>query len=101
VLFTSRIKMLGSTALQLRIPAIYQYRDFVLAGGAMSYGGDIKDSYYHAGIYAGRILNGEKPGDLPVQLSTKVEFFRNLKTARALGIDPPVVLVGRADEVIE
>ncbi len=100
-LFTSRVKALGTASFQFRIPAIYQYRDFVAAGGAMSYGGDIKDSYYHAGIYAGRILNGEKPADLPVQLSTKVELFINLKTATALGIEPSVALVGRADDVIE
>ena len=100
-LFTSRIKTLGTESLQFRIPAIYQYRDFVAAGGIMSYGGDIKDSYYHAGIYAGRILNGQKPADLPVQLSTKVELFINLKTVKALGIEPSVALVGRADEVIE
>jgi putative ABC transport system substrate-binding protein len=100
-LFTSRIRALGTASFQFRIPAIYQYRDFVAAGGIMSYGGDIKDSYYHAGIYAGRILNGQKPADLPVQLSTKVELFINLKTAKALGIEPSVALVGRADEVIE
>jgi putative tryptophan/tyrosine transport system substrate-binding protein len=100
-LFTSRGRKIGADSLRLKIPAIYQYRDFVAAGGAMSYGGDIKDSYYHAGIYAGRILNGEKPADLPVQLSTKVELFINLQTAKALGIDPPIALVARADEVIE
>jgi putative tryptophan/tyrosine transport system substrate-binding protein len=100
-LFTSRIKVLGTESLQYKIPAIYQYRDFVAAGGAMSYGGDIKDSYYHAGIYAGRILNGERPAELPVQLSTKVELFINLKTAKALGVEPSVALVARADEVIE
>ena len=100
-LFTSRIKALGTASFQLRIPAIYQYRDFVAAGGALSYGGDINDSYYHAGIYAGRILNGETPADLPVQLSTKVELFINLKTANALGIEPSVALLARADEVIE
>jgi putative tryptophan/tyrosine transport system substrate-binding protein len=76
----------------------YQYQDFVTAGGVMSYGGDIKDSYYHAGIYAGRILKGEKPADLAVQLSTRVELFVNLKTAKALGFEPTVALVGRADE---
>jgi putative ABC transport system substrate-binding protein len=100
-LFTSRIKALGTASFRFKIPTIYQYRDFVAAGGIMSYGGDIKDSYYRAGIYAGRILNGQKPADLPVQLSTKVELFINLKTAKALGIEPSVALVGRADEVIE
>ena len=100
-LFTSRITRLGAKSLENKLPTIYQYRDFVVAGGVMSYGGDIKDSYYHAGIHAGRILNGEKPANLAVQLSTRVEFFINLKTAKALGLEPSAPLVGRADEVIE
>lgn len=99
-LFTSRAKALGTKSLEYKLPAIYQYRDFVAAGGAMSYGGDIKDSYYRAGTYAGRILNGEKPADLAVQLSTRVELFINLKTAKALGLEP-TALVARADEVVE
>jgi putative ABC transport system substrate-binding protein len=99
--FTSRAEKLGATSLRLAMPAIYQYRAFTEAGGVMSYGGSITESYYHAGLYAGRILKGEKPGDLPVQLSTKVELFFNLKSAKALGLDPPLSLLGRADEVIE
>ncbi|SFK15424.1 ABC transporter substrate-binding protein [Bradyrhizobium sp. Gha] len=100
-LFTSRATALGAKSLEYKLPAIYQYRDFVVAGGAMSYGGDISDSYYRAGIYAGRILNGERPANLAVQLSTRVELFINLKTTEALGLEPPVALVARADEVIE
>jgi putative ABC transport system substrate-binding protein len=100
-LFTSRAKALGAKSLEYKLPTIYQYRDFVAAGGAMSYGGDIKDSYYHAGTYAGRILNGEKPANLAVQLSTRVELFLNQRTTKALGLEPAVALVGRADEVIE
>ncbi len=99
--FTSRSEKLGAISLRLAMPAIYQYRTFAEAGGVMSYGGSITDSYHHAGLYAGRILKGEKPGDLPVQLSTKIELFFNLKSAKALGLDPPLSLLGRADEVIE
>jgi putative tryptophan/tyrosine transport system substrate-binding protein len=99
--FTSRSEKLGAMSLRMAMPAIYQYRSFVEAGGVMSYGGSITDSYRHAGLYAGRILKGEKPGDLPVQLSTKIELFFNLKSAKALGLDPPLPLLGRADEVIE
>jgi putative ABC transport system substrate-binding protein len=99
--FTSRAEKLGAMSLRLAMPAIYQYREFTAAGGVMSYGGSITDSYYHAGVYAGRILKGEKPGDLPVQLSTKVELFFNLKSAKALGLTAPLSLLGRADEVIE
>jgi putative tryptophan/tyrosine transport system substrate-binding protein len=99
--FTSQSEKLGAMSLRQAIPAIYQYRTFAAAGGVMSYGGSITDSYRHAGLYAGRILKGEKPGDLPVQLSTKIELFLNLKTAKALGITVPLSLLGRADEVIE
>jgi putative ABC transport system substrate-binding protein len=99
--FTSRAEKMGATSLRLAMPAIYQYREFTAAGGVMSYGGSIVDSYHHAGLYVGRILKGEKPGDLPVQLSTKVELFFNLKSAKALGLTVPLPLLGRADEVIE
>ena len=81
--------MLGALA-GAPIPSIYQYREFAAAGGVMSYGGSITDSYYEAGLYAARVLKGEKPGDLPVQLSTKVELFFNLKSAKKLGIEVPL-----------
>jgi putative tryptophan/tyrosine transport system substrate-binding protein len=99
--FTSRSAKLAALSLQMKMPAIYQYREFTAAGGAMSYGGSITDSYHRAGVYAGRILKGEKPADLPVQLSTKVELFFNLKSANALGLTVPLSLLGRADQVIE
>jgi putative ABC transport system substrate-binding protein len=100
-LFGGRDEQLGALSLHHRVPAIGINRDFVAAGGLMSYGGSLTDMFRVVGVYAGRILKGEKAAELPVQQATKVELTVNMKTARALGLTVPLTVLGRADEVIE
>jgi putative ABC transport system substrate-binding protein len=99
--FLSRSEQLAAQTVRHAVPAIYSNREFALAGGLMSYGTDVTDSYRLTGIYTGRVLKGEQPADLPVQQAMKVELVINLKTAKTLGITVPQILLAGADEVIE
>jgi len=99
--FNSRAQELAALTLKQAVPAVHGVREFAIAGGLMSYGGNIRESHRQAGIYVGRILKGEKPADLAVQREAKVELYINLKTAKALGINVPNTVIGRADELIE
>jgi putative tryptophan/tyrosine transport system substrate-binding protein len=100
-IFISHSERLAALAVRHAVPAIFQFRPFAAAGGLMSYGGSLFELYRQTGIYAGRILKGEKPGNLPVQQVTRVELIINLKAAKALGLAVPRSLLARADEVIE
>ena len=97
----SRREQIVTLANQYKVPAIYQWREYAASGGLMSYGTTLAETYRTVGLYVGRILKGEKAGDLPVVQSDKIEFVINLKTAKALGLTIPLRLLGRADEVIE
>jgi len=99
--FTTRREHLAALALRHAVPTVYHNRGFAVAGGLLSYGAEFTDAYHLAGNYTGRVLKGDKPSDLPVQQLTKVDLVINLKTAKALGLNIPDTLIGRADELIE
>ena len=101
LVFSTKNRELAALALRYRVPTIFEFREFTAAGGMMSYGGNFNHMFRQIGIYAGRILKGAKPADLPVMQPTRFELVINLKTARSLGVTVPPTLLARADEVID
>jgi putative ABC transport system substrate-binding protein len=99
--FSGRLEQLAALSVRYAVPTVYQFREFAAVGGLIGYGGSLAEAFRGTGVYSGRILKGDKPGDLPVQQVTKLELYINLKTAKALGLDFPLPLIGRANEVIE
>jgi putative ABC transport system substrate-binding protein len=99
--FFSRSERLAALAIGYKLPTIHGFRETAIAGGLMSYGGGLVGSFRWLGVYTGKILKGEKPANLPVQQSTKVELVINFKTAVAIGLQVPPALITRADDVIE
>ena len=99
--FYARRDQLIELATRLAVPAIYELREFATAGGLMSYGANIAEAYHKAGVYAGRILRGEAPGDLPIQQATRFELVINARIAKMIGLTVPSTLLSIADEVIE
>jgi putative ABC transport system substrate-binding protein len=101
VFFNAQTKQLAALAMRNKTPAIYTLSEFAAAGGLISYGASRADAWHQAGVYVGRILKGEKPGELPVIQPTAFEMAINLRTAKALGVSIPLTLIARADEIIE